>query len=238
MDCVPLVQWVKHHKDPSYLIWNNDWDRLLHNKDFKELEQYLISFCLSTLDLGEQNQVLIVRTTFISIITNVLRMQRDKNVLQPQTLNEAYQLIHEIESWNNLSEFILGVTYFLNTIIHKISINTLTDQTTNPRLKMALQLINDYITSRQLTVSWLAEQIGISSAHLSNLFRLYFDINASSYIKERKVAAITYELIHTTKPLTEIRNKFGFVSHSHFTQFFKSSKKITPLKYRQQAIGQ
>jgi len=102
-----------------------------------------------------------------------------------------------------------------------------------PLLDKALQLINENISSTKLSVNWLAEQLNVSTTHLSNLFRLNLGVNPSNYIAKRKITEITFELIHTSEPLAKIRKKYGFISHSHFIQFFKKHKGITPLKYRQ-----
>lgn len=233
---VTLADWFKDNEAQSKSLWNKELSKLLHHQDKGRLEHYLTSFCLSVLDLDEEHQVFIVRTTFISIITHLLSIQRNKDMLQLQTLSSAYEMIRTIESWKNVSQFILGIADFLNVIIDKLIIN-FPLLNANPILDNALQIINDNITNKNLSVNWLASKLGVSPAHLSNLFRLHLGKNTSNYIYERKISEIAYDLTHTTTSLADIRKKYGFASHSHFIQFFKRHKSLTPLQYRQHALN-
>lgn len=233
---VPRVDWLKKNEEMSTSIWKQQWSTLLHKGDKEELKDYLTSFCFSVLDLNDKEQVFVVRIVFISIITDVLSRISKKHSLRPEMLNDAYGLIYEIETWENLSHYILNIPNFLDTIIDKL-IFARPYHDHCPKLDQAIQLINEHIKDRKLTVKWLAGQLGISTTHLSNLFRLNVGMNASDYIAQRKIAEITYEIVHTSKSLAEIREAYGFQSHSHFIQFFKKHKGKTPLKYRQHVLN-
>lgn len=233
---VPLVDWLKRNEETSTSIWNQQWSTLLQKGNKDELEEHLTSFCFSVLDLNEEEQVFVVRIVFISIITDLLSKISKKQSIRPELLSDAYQLIYEIETWENLSQFILNIPTFIDTIMDKL-IYASPYHDLCPKLDRAIYLINKHIKDRKLSVQWLADEINISTTHLSNLFRLNIGMNASEYIASRKIAEITYEIVHTSKSLAEIRKQFGFVSHSHFIQFFKKHKGKTPLKYRQYVLN-
>lgn len=233
---VPLVDWLKRNEETSTSIWNQQWSTLLQKGNKDELEEHLTSFCFSVLDLNEEEQVFVVRIVFISIITDLLSKISKKQSIRPELLSDAYQLIYEIETWENLSQFILNIPTFIDTIMDKL-IYASPYHDLCPKLDRAIYLINKHIKDRKLSVQWLADEINISTTHLSNLFRLNIGMNASEYIASRKIAEITYEIVHTSKSLAEIREQFGFVSHSHFIQFFKKHKGKTPLKYRQYVLN-
>lgn len=233
---VPLVDWLKRNEETSTSIWNQQWSTLLQKGNKDELEEHLTSFCFSVLDLNEEEQVFVVRIVFISIITDLLSKISKKQSIRPELLSDAYQLIYEIEMWENLSQFILNIPTFIDTIMDKL-IYASPYHDLCPKLDRAIYLINKHIKDRKLSVQWLADEINISTTHLSNLFRLNIGMNASEYIASRKIAEITYEIVHTSKSLAEIREQFGFVSHSHFIQFFKKHKGKTPLKYRQYVLN-
>src|SRR5690625_4350884 len=140
MTSVPRVDWIERNEEQSTSIWNKKWTTVLRQGDKEKLEQLLSSFCFSVLDLNEEEQVFVVRTVFISIITDLLRMQGKKQTLRPEILSEAYAMIYKIESWENLSQFILGIREFLDIVIDKILFYSPFYETC-PRLDKALQLI-------------------------------------------------------------------------------------------------
>lgn len=234
---VPLAKWIESSKQILHVMWNDDWYRKLQQKDVSSLEEYFTNICFSVLDLSDEEQVFVMRTFFISLITDIIHTQNRKKTLQPEVLHEAYQAIHRIEAWENISEFILGISWFVDTITNKLlAYAPLMEDC--PHLERALKLIHKHIKDPRLSVQWVAQQVGISTTHLSNLFKLKLDINISCYIAQKKIDEITYELIHTSKSLQEIRMSFGFQSHSHFIQFFKKHKGLTPLKYKEHALQQ
>lgn len=236
MASVPLGDWLIKNEDDSISMWNRQWTSLLHRRNKEELEQHLSSFCFSILDLSERDQVFVARTVFVSIITDVLRMQHKKDTLRPELLAKAYEKIFTIESWENISQFILNITSYVTLVIDDLLAESPMYDAC-PRIDEAMRIIHEQITSRDLTVKWLANRLEISPTHLSNLFRLKVGMNVSDYIAKRKVTEIAYDIVHTSKSLAEIREKYGFVSHSHFIQYFKRHKGKTPLKYRQYVLN-
>lgn len=232
MTSVPLADWIEKNEEQSTSIWDGRWSVVVQRGDKHGMEEALSSFCYSILDLEETEQVFVARTVFVSIITDLLRTQGKKRALRPEILQEAYQMIYKIECWENISEFILGIQGFIDTIVDKILFYSPFFETC-PHLDRAIRIINQHITNRDLSVSFLAEHLNLSTTHLSNLFRLNLGMNASDYIAKRKIAEITYDIVHTSLPLADIREKYGFISHSHFIQFFKRHQGKTPLKYRQ-----
>lgn len=236
MATMPLEDWLNENEEDSLSVWNRKWTALLEGRNQEGLENHLSSFCFSILDLSEQDQVFVARTVFVSIITDILRMQSKKDALNPVLLVKAYEKIFAIETWENISQFILNITSYVSLVVDELLAESPIYDAC-PRIDEAMRLIQKQIGSRDLTVKWLAEQLEISTTHLSNLFRLKVGMNVSDYIAKRKVTEIAYDIVHTSKSLGEIREKYGFVSHSHFIQYFKRHKGKTPLKYRQYVLN-
>ena len=233
---LPLVDWLEKNEGELLSVWDREWTEMLQKGDKDELETYLTDFCFSLIDLDETDQLFVAKTVFISIITDLLRVQSKKEMLQPQLLQDAYTMIGQIERWQNITEYLLNIPKYVEMIVDNMLFFR-PRFSTCPQLERAITFINDNITSRRLSVTLVAKHVGISTTHLSNLFRLKMDTNASEYIANRKVVEITYDIVHTSMPLAEIRKKYGFVSHSHFIQFFKRHKGKTPLKYRQHVLN-
>src|SRR5699024_833061 len=141
---VPLGDWLIKNEQISTLIWNREWTEMLHRGDKKELEQYLSSFCFSVLDLSEKDQVFVVRTIFVSIITDLLRLQSKKELLRPKMLTKAYEKIRDIESWENISRFILNIPSLLTLLVDEL-LEKSPFYNECPRVDEAMRLINEHL---------------------------------------------------------------------------------------------
>lgn len=229
----PLSNWLE--TEQTDVMWDQHWTEKLQCKDKEALHNKFTELCFSVLDLSDKEQVFIARTFFISVVTDIIRTQSRKGTLQPQVLYKSYQTIDVIEKWENISEFILGIQWYLDVIIDDLMEHSPIIEEC-AYLDKAFWLINEHLRMPHLTVKWLSEQLGISTTHLSNLFKLKLGETISEYIAKKKMKEIVYEMIHTSKPLKDIREAFGFRSHSHFIQFFKKHKGQTPLKYRENIL--
>ena len=93
----------------------------------------------------------------------------------------------------------------------------------------------DYIYPRlteRITIEDLAEHVGLSTSHLSRLFKQEIGISPSDYIREKKLDRAQNLLRFTDQSFAEIANILAFSSQSHFIQAFKSHTGMTPKKYR------
>lgn len=200
-------------------------------RNYTQCEEDLIVFCSELLHLSEQEQLFVVRTFYISIITNLIQMQHKKQLNHPITLSHAYQIIVEIESWENISVFILSTDWFVTVIESHLMAHYLYIDGCK-HLNRALQMIHGQLTNDLLSVKWLANELGISTTYLLSIFKIQVGETVSNYITNRKIDEIVYFLIYTDKSINEIREMYGFSNKSHFTQFFKKHKRLTPLQFK------
>lgn len=205
----------------------------LQKKDYKACEQYLSDFCFAILDMSEEKQVFVARIFFVSIVTDLIRLHNRKLRLHPRTLSKAYEIIKEIETWENISEYILSIKWMVEEIAESI-IGDYIVMDGCKHINKAVRLIEKQLKGDMITVKWLAKQLGISSTHLNNLFKLQAGETVASFITKRKMNEIVYEIAYTNQSLKVIREKYGYFNHSHFIQHFKKYYGITPLQYKQQ----
>lgn len=229
---VEMKSIIYYEVDEVITKYDEQIFRYLKKRDYKKCEQTLSDFCFELLELSDVEQVFIARTFFVSIITDIIRIQQRRGRLHPRNLSFAYELIAEIEKWENISEFILNSTYYME----ELRAHVLTDYLVAigcSHMTKALELIDLYLEEDFLTVNYLAQELKISTTHLTNLFKLKIGEPVSEYITRRKLNEIVFEMTYTSKPLKEIREKYGYLNHSHFIQQFKKTFGKTPLQYRQ-----
>lgn len=86
--------------------------------------------------------------------------------------------------------------------------------------------------AEQISLSKVAEFVGVNSAHLARMFRQYYGCTVGDYVKRHQLEYAARLLIETDRPLAEIGASAGFYDQSHFTNAFKLYFKITPAEFR------
>src|SRR5690625_7505542 len=101
-------------------------------------------------------------------------------------LSYAYETIATIEKYENITEYLL----YIPTFIERISTYIIGEQLIiegNIHVEKTLQLINNHLASDVLTVRWIADQLDISTTHLSNVFKLQMSDNIIKYILKQNI---------------------------------------------------
>ena len=100
--------------------------------------------------------------------------------------------------------------------------------------KQIVQCI-DYIREnihKSITVSELAENVGLNETYLSKLFKKEVGCSVSEYIRNEKIEEACWLLRYTNKTSIEIATDLSFSSHSYFISVFKKVTGTTPKEYR------
>ncbi|MGG1552795.1 helix-turn-helix domain-containing protein [Paenibacillus ferrarius] len=78
----------------------------------------------------------------------------------------------------------------------------------------------------------MANDLHLSSFHLSHLFTEAVGISITEYIATRRIHQAVLLLTSTDKPVAQIAEDIGITNCSYFCKFFKSRKGATPHQYR------
>lgn len=87
--------------------------------------------------------------------------------------------------------------------------------------------------SAPLSLSQLAQDVGISTGHLARAFRATFGKSAGAYVRERRLARAAALMHDTDASLAAIATAVGFCDQAHFTRAFKAQLGATPAQYRE-----
>jgi AraC family transcriptional activator of pobA len=99
------------------------------------------------------------------------------------------------------------------------------------------ELLNEHLTAKAsrnslLTVSYLAEQLNLSSDYLSSLLKVTTGLNTQQHIHEKLIARAKEKLSATDLSVAEIAYELGFEYPQSFSKLFKSKTRQTPLEFR------
>lgn len=86
----------------------------------------------------------------------------------------------------------------------------------------------------RITVESIAAALAVSTTYLSRVFRETEHISLKQYIQHERIKRAKDLLRYSNDPIQSISHLLGFVSQSHFTECFRKSTGMTPLKYRNQ----
>lgn len=101
----------------------------------------------------------------------------------------------------------------------------------NPIIQKAKNYISSHMHGK-ISVSEMAEKIGVNPNYLSALFSRIEHKTITQYVLEEKLLMCENMLKYSDYTIQEISSYFSFSSQSHFTEQFKKSRGMTPSKYR------
>lgn len=106
----------------------------------------------------------------------------------------------------------------------------------SPSVRRAILLMGSRI-NQTLTAEEIYQPLNISASTLERAFKDALDCSPAAFARMLRLAYGRWELLHSTKPITEIANDFGFSDSSHFSQWYKRVFGTTPKQDREQMIA-
>ena len=101
----------------------------------------------------------------------------------------------------------------------------------SPIVRRCRLYINEH-KNEPLSVGHIAEALHISTSYLSHVYKQETGETICDFIRQKKIAEAKLLLKYTSLSLTDIWEKLGFCSQSHFTDIFRKGTSITPLQFR------
>ena len=86
--------------------------------------------------------------------------------------------------------------------------------------------------SQPLTLSVIAEAVGVHPVYLAHSFRLHYQCSVGEYLRRRRVEFACHKISTSKYSLVNIALAAGFSNQSHFSRIFKQVTGMTPATYR------
>jgi AraC family transcriptional regulator len=101
------------------------------------------------------------------------------------------------------------------------------------KLRKAIEFINQSLEQVQtVAVSAIAAKVGMSYFHFSRAFKQSMGVSPVAYMIEGRVEQAKKLLAETDVPISEIAQRVGFSSQSHFSATFRKLARTTPQAFR------
>lgn len=101
----------------------------------------------------------------------------------------------------------------------------------NCTVKNAMDLINNNIKQKYISVGWIAKKLSISTSYLLRVFRQSTGDNVSNYIRSKRMLLAKQMISEGNTSITGIAMELGFCTQSYFSTQFKKEFGITPREY-------
>lgn len=98
-------------------------------------------------------------------------------------------------------------------------------------LSQAKEFIDDCFYE-PLTLSIIAETVGVHPVYLANTFKRHYQCSIGEYLRRRRIEFASQKLSTSKDELVDIALASGFSNQSHFSRIFKQVTGLTPLRYR------
>ena len=99
------------------------------------------------------------------------------------------------------------------------------------KVRRAIEYIDENLRNR-LSLSALADAVALSPGHFAHAFREATGVAPHRYVLERRVERAKEFLRQSDLPITEIADRVGCSSHSHFSVLFHRVTGLTPRQFR------
>lgn len=146
---------------------------------------------------------------------------------------DAYSLgdvmIQDLEELNSISK----VDWFREKILYDFAelVKRHHQQRYSRKITQCQEYIYKHIYESDLSVSWVAEKLGLNPKYLSNLFKKETGMSISEYTQKVKVKEAKNMMLYFNRSITEICNTLHFSDQSYFIKVFKRHTKMTPGEY-------
>lgn len=86
---------------------------------------------------------------------------------------------------------------------------------------------------KQPSISWLADQIGITASYLNTMCKQLAGVGAQQLLHDRLILEAKRRLTYTQMTISQVSDQLGFSEPAYFTRFFKRHTGLSPRDFRQ-----
>jgi transcriptional regulator GlxA family with amidase domain len=103
----------------------------------------------------------------------------------------------------------------------------------DPRVERTIVTMQAQL-DRRLTIASLAQDVRLSVAHLTRLFRAGTGVTAAAYLRDLRLQRARALLEGTSLSVAEVMARVGVCDRSHFARDFRRAHGVTPRMLRMQ----
>lgn len=122
-------------------------------------------------------------------------------------------------------------SFIIEMLVQATRLSPTTEGNAPQWLRQAREALHDQF-AESLSLSSLAELVGIHATYLAKMFRKHYGCTVGHYVRRLRLDYASRLLARSEKPLSAIALAAGFYDQSHFTHLFKLRFGVTPGIFR------
>ena len=103
----------------------------------------------------------------------------------------------------------------------------------NRLVRMAKELVYEKYSESDLNVSYIAEQLQVSSAYLSTFYKMETGKNLVKFITWYRVEKSKELLRQTNMKVSDVAERVGYLNVSYYISIFRNHEGCSPVQYRE-----
>ncbi len=197
---------------------NNSINKLF-NKQFKALD----TNCLNS----KPDDVISFYVYWIRSIISRLKEQGFSMGSNSKEIDEFFASLYSVKTQENIHTLIFN---FIKEVGDSI-VSSHDDDKTQDYVRIAKNII-DIKLDQNISLSSVADEMGISSFYLSRLFKNVCNDSFSNYLKNKRMILAKELLENNSMQVQDISRKIGYWSSNYFIKVFKKYYGVTPGEFR------
>lgn len=146
--------------------------------------------------------------------------------------DQIIEVTEKVYAAQSLAQVRNTIVSFLNSLSSKSDVK----KEKNSIVARVKQYVNESYSDPLLSVALISEQMGISTAYLSSLFKKKTGQNLVKYILECRMNHARELLLTTNLKVSEVGEKVGYLNTSYFISIFRANVECSPAKYRERRL--
>ncbi|WP_179232646.1 response regulator [Paenibacillus rigui] len=138
------------------------------------------------------------------------------------------ELIRKLHNARTFAELI-------SLLIRELEVRAGGKQRLRKEVACSIQLIADHL-AEPITLTWAAEQVGLSSFYLSRLFREEVGESFNEFVTRQRIDKAIHLLQTTRLKVYEVAEQVGIPSYRYFSVLFRNRTGVAPSEYKKGGV--
>ena len=207
---------------------NEELIQLLCKNDLDGVKKWILSFSEELTQSYKNKQFIFLRV--YQLLGHLLKFLCDMGLNINDMEKDIIKTYQQLDAFSTSTEIFQWLFRLCQTISDEMNLSTKSHQ--EHVCAATLEYIQQHYQDNTLCLNEIAENVHISPAHLSALFKKQRQQNISDVIADIRIEAACSLLKNTSLPLKEISAKVGYSNQYYFSSCFKKKTGKTPSSYR------
>ena len=184
-----------------------------------------------------------IKKEFVKVFAYIMKQTGFSSIYVKYTFTDAMKQISEYTDSNvdmvpciqkiYQARTLEEVNKIIENVLDKMQEEKKEEVKENRQVRMAKELVYEKYSESDLNVSYIAEQLQVSSAYLSTLYKMETGKNLVKFITWYRVEKSKELLRQTNMKVSDVAEKVGYPNVSYYISIFRNHEGCSPVQYRE-----